>query len=132
MDVWTVAELQIRKYMEGSDRGLIDVVPPYFPTAAENPLVKNADKPDKKIRNGKGQNTNLERCNFTNLISANIYFCVFNYNTMLYRLTGAGGDSVGGGTALQAGRSRVRMLSLGFFIDLILPATLWSWGRLTL
>ena len=37
------------------------------------------------------------------------------------------GDAVGLGTALQAGRSRVRfpLVSLAFFIDIILPAALW-------
>ena len=34
------------------------------------------------------------------------------------------------GTALQAGRSRVRfpMVSLEFFIDIILPTAQWPWG----
>jgi len=47
---------------------------------------------------------------------------------------GARGGAVGLGTALQAGRSRVRfpMVSLEFFIDIILPAALWSWGTLSL
>jgi hypothetical protein len=34
---------------------------------------------------------------------------------------------------LQAGRLQVRLLmSLEFFIDTILPTTLWPWGRLSL
>jgi hypothetical protein len=38
------------------------------------------------------------------------------------------------GTALQTGRSRVRIpvVSLDFFIDIILPGALWPWGRLSL
>jgi hypothetical protein len=46
----------------------------------------------------------------------------------------ASSDAVGLGTALQAGRSRVRfpMVSLEFFIDVILPVALWPWGWLSL
>ena len=42
-----------------------------------------------------------------------------------------GGGAVDRGTALQAGRSRVRftMLYLEFFIGIILPATLWPVRR---
>jgi hypothetical protein len=44
------------------------------------------------------------------------------------------GNAVGWDTALQAGRSQVRfpMVLLDFFIDIILPAALWHWGRLSL
>jgi hypothetical protein len=44
------------------------------------------------------------------------------------------GSAVGRGTALQGGRSRVRfpIMSLEFFIDVILPAALWPWGQLSL
>ena len=44
------------------------------------------------------------------------------------------GGAFGWGNALQVGRSRVRfpMVSLQFFIDIILPIALWSCSRLSL
>ena len=44
------------------------------------------------------------------------------------------GGAVGWGTALQVGSSRVRfpMVSLEFFVDIILVAALWPWGRFSL
>jgi len=47
---------------------------------------------------------------------------------------GANSGAVGWGTALQIRRSWVRLLMvlLEFFIDIILPAELWSWGWLNL
>jgi len=52
----------------------------------------------------------------------------------VWTLLEARGSAGGWGTALQVGRSRVRfpMMSLEFFIDIILPAALWLWGWLSL
>ena len=56
------------------------------------------------------------------------------YTTLHRQKTGKRGGAVGWGTALHAGRSRVRfpMVSLEFFIDISHPAALWPWGRLSL
>jgi hypothetical protein len=45
---------------------------------------------------------------------------------------GARGGAVGWCTVLKAGMSPFLMESLAFFTDLILPATLWPWVRLSL
>ena len=46
------------------------------------------------------------------------------------RKYGARGGAVGTGTELQAGKMWVPfpMVSLEFFIDIILPFALWPWG----
>jgi hypothetical protein len=58
----------------------------------------------------------------------NVYSSLQKYNK-LYIVA-----SVGWGTALQVGNSRVQfpMVSLKFFIDIILPAVLWPSGWLSL
>ena len=65
-------------------------------------------------------------------LSNNLRFIYRNYKNLI--VDGAPGGAVGWGTALQAGRSRVRipMVSLEFFIDIILLTALWPWGRLSL
>jgi hypothetical protein len=72
-------------------------------------------------------------------VQSKIWFCQLNSTRQAYfsrykYYSGVRGGAVGWGTALQVGRSWVRfpMVSLEFFIDIILPAALWPWGRLSL
>jgi hypothetical protein len=62
-----------------------------------------------------------------------LFSCCFKFLLATYTSWGAQWLS-GYDTTLQIGRSRVRfpMVSLEFFSDIILPVTLWSWGRLSL
>ena len=62
-----------------------------------------------------------------------LYQQVRTYFWDAHRCLEARGGAVGWGTALHTGRSRVRlpMVSLGYFIDIILLTALWPWGRLS-
>jgi hypothetical protein len=59
---------------------------------------------------------------------------IHNFFLICSKGRGAGGGAVGWGTSLQAGRWRVPfpIVSLEFFIDVILPTALWSWDFLRL
>jgi hypothetical protein len=64
-------------------------------------------------------------------------FDIINANKRCCRilafLLGARGSVVGSDTMLQAGSWRVQVpMRWIFSINLILPATLWSWGQLSL
>jgi hypothetical protein len=61
--------------------------------------------------------------------SLNICFNRNTYGSQVLQNNGVRGGAIGWGTALQTGRSRVRltMVPLEFFIDIILPAALWPW-----
>ena len=60
--------------------------------------------------------------------------CVLFFVALIMFLGKAAGGAVGWDTSQKAGRSRVRfsVVSLEFFIDIILPAALWPWGCLSL
>jgi hypothetical protein len=66
--------------------------------------------------------------------SHHIRQCSKNSNNRHLIISRTLGGVVGGDTTRQAGKSRVRipMTSLNFSIDLIFPATLWPWGRISL
>jgi len=67
--------------------------------------------------------------NLINVINYTVIFFIFSFSSFI-SLGHAAGGAVGWGTALQAIRPRVLfpMVSLEFFIDIILPAVLWHLG----
>jgi hypothetical protein len=74
-----------------------------------------------------------------NVWSYRLFLLLYAYARQLYRVESITsqnhpGGAVGWGTALHAGRSRVRfpMVSLEFFIDIMVSVALWPWGRLSL
>ena len=69
--------------------------------------------------------THIVSCNLMAFRIATLQAALFCIGTRI--------GAVGWGTALQAGRSRVRfpMVSLELFIYIILPAALWLRGRLS-
>jgi len=96
---------------------LTEVFPCFFLSCKANARVK-------LVKTGHGPHS-----------STLVVICVVRLLFVLfYVLFGARGGAVGWGTALQAVMSRVwfPMVSLKFFIDIILPAALWPWSWLSL
>jgi len=69
-------------------------------------------------------------CSFAKAPTTALFRAPSCLNVLRFGAYGSRGGAVGWGTALQTGRLRVRLLmvSLEFFIDIILPDSLWPWG----
>jgi hypothetical protein len=92
-------------------------------------------------RTGEKSFRGKKRCTKMELIRLFLYVHIlklqillsFLFFTQITKCLGPSGNLVGWGTMLQVRRSLDRLpMSLEFLLDLILPATLWPWSRLSL
>jgi hypothetical protein len=83
--------------------------------------------------NGTASRPDMQKFRINGFFFENRLQWKFEFHLLLLTVEARGG-AFGSGTALQAGRSRVRfpMVSLDFFIDINLPAAIWPSGRLNL
>ena len=101
---------------------------------SEHPVdMKNSNKCLSQLQPSGHLTVTTTNYNLSTIKVCVLYIYIFIY-IYIYIYTAARGSAVGWDTALKAGRSRVRfpMVSLEFFIDIILPAALWPWGWLSL
>jgi hypothetical protein len=135
--------IEVGPLLQGSDSSRHSLAGPFIPSSSRHTNMCNRSQHESVCRYVISMNTKF-KTNLSRLMKeegSKKRQCFSRYcNVYLRRksvsklLLGARGSIVGWGTMLQAGGSQVPfpMRSLDFSINLILPAALWSWGRLSL